>query len=114
LDRCKHNDNIYSEIYASITKQSGVVMKVKKVNWHDSVFKDLDTSIKKDNNGFVYGLYTFEGNELIKNEWFKSEIERDKQANNFILKNHYEWCKKEGRDTSWFNQGTSKKRYVEK
>ena len=89
-------------------------MKIKKVNWHDSVFKDLDTSIKKDNNGFIYGLYTFEGNELIKNEWFKSEIERDKQANNFILKNHYEWCKKEGRDTSWFNQGTSKKRYVEK
>ena len=40
-------------------------MKIKKVNWHDSVFKDLDTSIKKDNNGFVYGLYTFEGNELI-------------------------------------------------
>ena len=21
-----------------------------------------------------------------------------------ILENHYEWCKKEGRDTSWYNK----------
>ena len=88
-------------------------MKVKKVNWYDEeLHKFYDT--KKDNDGFIYGLYGYDGDNIIDVQWFKSEIERDKQANNFILKNHYEWCKKEGRDTSWFHQpqATSVKRHA--
>ena len=56
MARYKHNGTIYSEIYAPITKQPGVVM-----------------------NSY------------------------------WILKNHYEWCKKEGRDISWYNREQAKK-----
>jgi hypothetical protein len=35
-------------------------MKVKKVNWYDEqLHKFYDT--KKDNDGFIYGLYGYDG-----------------------------------------------------
>ena len=54
-------------------------MKVKKVNWYDEeLHKFYDT--KKDNDGFIYGLYGYDGDNVIDVQWFKSEIERDQQA----------------------------------
>ena len=54
-------------------------MKVKKVNWYDEeLHKFYDT--KKDNDGFIYGLYGYDGDNIIDVQWFKSEIERDQQA----------------------------------
>ena len=54
-------------------------MKVKKVNWYDEeLHKFYDT--KKDNDGFIYGLYSYDGDNVIDVQWFKSEIERDQQA----------------------------------
>jgi hypothetical protein len=54
-------------------------MKVKKVNWYDEqLHKFYDT--KKDNDGFIYGLYSYDGDNIIDVQWFKSEIDRDKQA----------------------------------
>ena len=54
-------------------------MKVKKVNWYDEeLHKFYDT--KKDNDGFIYGLYGYDGDDIIDVQWFKSEIERDQQA----------------------------------
>ncbi len=54
-------------------------MKVKKVNWYDEeLHKFYDT--KKDNDGFIYGLYSYDGDNIIDVQWFKSEIERDQQA----------------------------------
>ena len=54
-------------------------MKVKKVNWYDEqLHKFYDT--KKDNDGFIYGLYSYDGDNIIDVQWFKSEIDRDQQA----------------------------------
>ena len=55
-------------------------MEVKKVNWYDEeLHKFYDT--KKDNDGFIYGLYSYDGDNVVDVQWFKSEIERDQQAN---------------------------------
>ena len=59
--------------------RSSINMKVKKVNWYDEeLHKFYDT--KKDNDGFIYGLYGYDGDNIIDVQWFKSEIERDQQA----------------------------------
>ena len=58
-------------------------MKVKKVNWYDEkLHKFYDT--KKDNDGFIYGLYGYDGDNIIDVQWFKSEIERPQQQANII------------------------------
>jgi len=54
-------------------------MTLKKVNWYDEELdKFYDT--KKDNDGFIYGIYGYDGEDVVDVQWFKSEIERDQQA----------------------------------
>ena len=53
--------------------------KLKKVNWYDEELdKFYDT--KKDNDGFIYGIYGYDGENVVDVQWFKSETERNKQA----------------------------------
>ena len=40
--------------------------------------------------------------EHLKN--IKKEMIEDKRLSEKLLKNHYEWCKENGRDTSWYKK----------
>ncbi len=50
---------------------------MKLVNWYDeelNLFYDTD----KDNKGYIYGIYTYNGEEIIDVQWFKT-IKKRKQ-----------------------------------
>ena len=54
-------------------------MKVEKKNWYDEELdKFYDT--EKDNNGFIYGVYGYDREDVVDVQWFKTENER----NNYI------------------------------
>lgn len=39
-----------------------------------------------------------------KRDWNREKISKQ------VLRGHYEWCKKEGRDISWYGENKSKQR----
>ena len=52
-----------------------------KVNWdNEELDKFYDTD--KDNKGYIYGIYTYDGEDIIDVQWFKTEKERDKEDKN--------------------------------
>ena len=50
------------------------MIKYEKVNWHD---EELDDYYGNENDGRVFGIYTYEGEDVIDVAWYKSENERD-------------------------------------
>ena len=54
---------------------------MRKVNWYDEELdKFYDT--KKDNGGFIHGIYGYDGEDVVDVQWFKSEMERDNVFHN--------------------------------
>ena len=52
--------------------------KIKRVNWYDEELdKFYDTD--KDNKGLIYGVYSYDGENIIDVQWFKTVKEREKQ-----------------------------------
>ena len=49
-------------------------LKYEKVNWYD---EELDDYYGNENDGRVFGIYTYEGEDIIDVTWYKSENERD-------------------------------------
>ena len=47
----------------------------KKVNWYE---EELDRFYGHDNKGYVFGIYCYDGEDIIDVQWYKSEEERDK------------------------------------
>jgi len=50
------------------------MIKYDKVNWYD---EELDDYYGDENDGRVFGIYTYEGEDRIDVTWYKLEIERD-------------------------------------
>ncbi len=50
------------------------MIKYEKVNWYD---EELDDYYEDENDGRVFGIYTYEGEDRIDVTWYKSEEERD-------------------------------------
>ena len=50
------------------------MIKHEKVNWYD---EELDDFYAHENNGYVWGIYTYDGEDRIDVTWYKSEEERD-------------------------------------
>ena len=50
------------------------MIKHEKVNWYD---EELDDFYAHENNGYVWGIYTYDGEDRIDVTWYKSEKERD-------------------------------------
>ena len=56
--------------------------ELKRVNWYDEELdKFYDTD--KDNNGLIHGVYSYDGENIIDVQWFKTEEEREKQIKKF-------------------------------
>jgi len=52
--------------------------KIERVNWYDEELdKFYDTD--KDNKGLIYGVYSYDGEDIIDVQWFKTVKEREKQ-----------------------------------
>ena len=52
--------------------------KIERVNWYDEELdKFYDTD--KDNKGLIYGVYSYDGENIIDVQWFKTEKEREEQ-----------------------------------
>ena len=52
--------------------------KIERVNWYDEELdKFYDTD--KDNKGLIYGVYSYDGEDIIDVQWFKTEKEREEQ-----------------------------------
>jgi len=52
--------------------------KIERVNWYDEELdKFYDTD--KDNKGLIHGVYSYDGEDIIDVQWFKTEKEREKQ-----------------------------------
>ncbi len=52
--------------------------KIERVNWYDEELdKFYDTD--KDNKGLIYGVYSYDGENIIDVQWFKTVKEREKQ-----------------------------------
>ena len=47
-----------------------------KVNWYDDEI-DLSYLHHPDNQGYIYGIYYYQDEDVIEVEWFKTEEERD-------------------------------------
>jgi len=50
--------------------------KAEKVNWHDE-------GLESDNQGYIYGIYYYQDEEVIEVEWFKTEEKRDTSLNQY-------------------------------
>ena len=50
------------------------LFKYEKVNWYD---EELDDYYEDENDGRVFCIYTYEGEDIIDVTWYKSENERD-------------------------------------
>ena len=50
------------------------LFKYEKVNWYD---EELDDYYEDENDGRVFGIYTYEGEDIIDVTWYKSVNERD-------------------------------------
>ena len=52
--------------------------KIERVNWYDEELdKFYDTD--RDNKGLIYGVYSYDGEDIIDVQWFKTEKEREEQ-----------------------------------
>ena len=52
--------------------------KIERVNWYNEEWdKFYDTD--KDNKGLIYGVYSYDGENIIDVQWFKTVKEREKQ-----------------------------------
>jgi len=52
--------------------------KIERVNWYDEELdKFYDTD--KDNKGLIYGVYSYDGENIIDVQWFKTVKEREEQ-----------------------------------
>ena len=49
-------------------------MEIEKAFWHDHKPED-------DNEGYIYGIYYIEDEDVQEVEWFKSKAKRDKDFN---------------------------------
>jgi hypothetical protein len=47
----------------------------KKVNWYE---EELDRFYGHNNKGYIFGIYCYDGEDIIDVQWYKSEEERDK------------------------------------
>ena len=58
-------------------RREGKIMDTvdKKVNWYE---EELDRFYGHNNNGYVFGIYCYDGEDIIDVQWYKSEEERDK------------------------------------
>ena len=50
------------------------MIKYDKVNWYD---EELDDYYGDENDGRVFGIYTYDGEDRIDVTWYKSENKRD-------------------------------------
>ena len=52
--------------------------ELKRVDWYnEELDKFYDTD--KDNKGFIYGIYYYDGENVIDVQWLKTEEERERQ-----------------------------------
>ena len=52
--------------------------ELKRVDWYnEELDKFYDTD--KDNKGFIYGIYYYDGENFIDVQWLKTEEERERQ-----------------------------------
>jgi len=65
--------------YYKIQKERGQMKdKIERVNWYDEELdKFYDTD--KDNKGLIYGVYSYDGENIIDVQWFKTVKEREEQ-----------------------------------
>jgi len=55
--------------------------KIERVNWYnEELDKFYDTD--KDNKGLIYGVYSYDGENIVDVQWFKTKEEREKQIKN--------------------------------
>jgi hypothetical protein len=47
----------------------------RPVNWFE---EELDITYGNDNEGYVHGIYLYDGEDVIDVQWYKSEEERNK------------------------------------
>ena len=48
----------------------------KKVNWYE---EELDRFYGHNNEGYVFGIYCYDGEDIIDVQWYKSEEERESE-----------------------------------
>lgn len=46
-------------------------LEVRLVNWHEEC-------LDGNNNGLIHGVYLYDDDEIVRQEWFKSKHERNK------------------------------------
>ena len=46
----------------------------KKVNWYE---EELARFYGHNNNGYIFGIYCYDGEDIIDVQWYKSEEERE-------------------------------------
>ena len=51
----------------------------RAVNWFE---EELDTTYNDDNDGYIYGIYLYDGEDVIDVQWYKTEQERAKDLIN--------------------------------
>ena len=52
--------------------------ELRRVDWYnEELDKFYDTD--KDNKGFIYGIYYYDGKNVIDVQWLKTEEERERQ-----------------------------------
>ena len=57
-------------------RREGKIMDTvdKKVNWYE---EELDRFYGHNNEGYVFGIYCYDGEDIIDVQWYKTEEERD-------------------------------------
>ena len=51
----------------------------RHVNWFE---EELDTTYGDANDGYIYGIYLYDGEDVIDVQWYKTEEERAKDLTN--------------------------------
>jgi len=53
---------------------------IRLVNWYDEEL-DIFYDTNKDNKGYIHGIYTYDGEEIIDVQWFKTTEQRENYLN---------------------------------
>ena len=68
-------------------------MKCELEHW-DNIKKDCKSPEDDNNDGYVYGIYVLDGDDIIDVEWFKTDKERFNVIDKYNLEivNQMDYC----------------------